>query len=77
MALYRKNIGGAQRIVRLAIGLAGAAALVWLPGAVAHVGNLPDAMRPPPTDAAPQHAQLSRRCSRGSSAAASGSGASV
>jgi hypothetical protein len=39
MAFYRRNIGGAQQIVRLAAGLGGAAAaLVWLSGALAYAG---------------------------------------
>jgi hypothetical protein len=39
MAFYKKNIGGAQQLVRLAVGLAGAsAAFVWLQGALAYLG---------------------------------------
>jgi hypothetical protein len=39
MAFYRENIGGAQQVVRLAVGLAGAAAaFVWLQGTSAYLG---------------------------------------
>jgi hypothetical protein len=39
MAFYRKNIGGAQQFVRLAVGLAGAAAVfAWLQGTLAYLG---------------------------------------
>jgi hypothetical protein len=39
MGFYRKNIGGAQQIVRLVIGVGGAiGALIWLAAPLAYLG---------------------------------------